>query len=258
MGGPDPGPGPASSGSSGGEEEEDGNAEWRAAIDSIVATTSATFVGTNGFTNYPFSTTPTIKPITYSTPYATEEGQHQHNDPQKLKHYQIKAQKLLDDIVEKTLVTVKDPIQVPDNDPMNEGGIRLFKNSPLGIVFDHIDEIQGPRKRPRILPGKEIDENSKKFKRQLQSVAVEGVDIMAAARDAHHKLLARLEAKDAAAKEKAKREEERIAELKKIRGEKWLPSIAKEMQMNINPRQLVETEKFRRVGKKCSEYTLKG
>lgn len=68
------------------------------------------------------------------------------------------------------------------------------------------------------------------FKRRLQSVAVDGESIMAAARNACQKSLARLEAKDAAAKEAAKREEERVAELKKIRGERWLPSLAKEMQ----------------------------
>lgn len=54
---------------------------------------------------------------------------------------------------------------------------------------------------------------------------------MAAARDACRKSIARLEAKDAAAKEAAKREEQRIAELKRIRGERWLHSVAREMQI---------------------------
>lgn len=51
----------------------------------------------------------------------------------------LQAQKLLDDMLEKTLVMVRDPIDVPDNDPkINEGGIHLFKNAPSGIVFDYI------------------------------------------------------------------------------------------------------------------------
>lgn len=54
---------------------------------------------------------------------------------------------------------------------------------------------------------------------------------MAAANDAYKKSLARLQAKDEAAKAKAKREEERVKTLKKIRGERWLPSMAKEMQV---------------------------
>lgn len=58
-----------------------------------------------------------------------------------------------------------------------------------------------------------------------------GIDILAAANDSCKKSLARLEAKDAAAKAKAKREEERVENLKKIRGERWLPSMAKEMQV---------------------------
>lgn len=136
-------------------------------------------------------------------------------------------------------------------------------------------ELQHPRKRPRLLPGKELNEKSKKvcsfilicfhaysffiiyfvtfsfwsihyivyiasiyslgsqFRRRLVSVAVDGKDIMAAARVAYQKSLDRLEAKDAAAKAAADREEERVAQLKRIRGERWLPSMAREMQLKL-------------------------
>lgn len=115
------------------------------------------------------------------------------------------------------------PIHVLDNDSVtNEGGARLFKGAPLGILFDQ-NELQGPKKRPRIVPGEEIDEKSKKFKHQLLSVTVNATNIIAAARDACQKSLAHLQAKEAAAKETAKREEERVVELKRIRGEIWLP-----------------------------------
>ena len=51
------------------------------------------------------------------------------------------AQKLLDDMLEKTLVVVKDASNVPDDDSVvNEGGVRLFKSSTPGIVFDRIGE----------------------------------------------------------------------------------------------------------------------
>lgn len=56
---------------------------------------------------------------------------------------------------------------------------------------------------------------------------------MAAARDTCQKSLARLAAKDAAAKAAAITEKERVAELKRIRGERWLPSIAKQMQVKL-------------------------
>ncbi|XP_022739794.1 uncharacterized protein LOC111291928 isoform X1 [Durio zibethinus] len=231
-------PSPTRSGSSSGEE--DGDAEWKSAIQSIAAATTSTFAA-NGFNksfsnSFTASTTKTrCNLVSHSTPDTDDddEEEKQKQQPQKLKHYQIKAHKLLEDMLEKTLVIVKDVSNVPDDDSMvNEGGVRLFKNSTPGIVFDHVDEIQGPRKRPKILPARGIDKNSKKFRRQLQSVAVDGQDILAAAMHASQKSLARLEAKDAAAKEKAKREEDRIAELKRIRGERWLPSMAREMQLN--------------------------
>lgn len=72
-----------------------------------------------------------------------------------------------------------------------------------------------------------------KFKQQLRSVAVEGEDIITAAKRACEKSIARLEAKEAAVKATAKREEERVAKLKKVRGEKWLPSIAREMKLQF-------------------------
>lgn len=65
---------------------------------------------------------------------------------------------------------------------------------------------------------------------------MDGADILTTARDTCQKSLARMEAKDAAAKEKAKREEERVAELKRFRGERWLPSIAREMQVKFQDR----------------------
>ena len=69
------------------------------------------------------------------------------------------------------------------------------------------------------------------FKRQIHSVAVDGRDIIASAEDAYKKALARLEARDAAAKAAAQREKERVENLKKVRGERWLPSMARDMQL---------------------------
>ncbi|KAJ4714726.1 Ribose-5-phosphate isomerase A [Melia azedarach] len=228
--------GPSSSSSSSSSGEEDGPAEWREAVESIAATT--TFGFSNGFANGSTSNaTTSAKPVSHSTSNTEyDSDEEQQRNPQKLKHYQIKAQKLLDGILEKSLEMVRDPaVHILDNGHVkNEGIVRLFKNSPPGIVFDHIDELKGPTKKPRILPGKEIDMKSKKFKQQLRSVLVDGADILAAARDACQKSSARQEAKDAAAKAKAKKEEERVAELKRIRGERWLPSIAREMQLKRN------------------------
>ncbi|XP_052197633.1 uncharacterized protein LOC127804718 isoform X2 [Diospyros lotus] len=212
------------SGGGGSSGEEDGDANWRAAIDSVASVITALASTSNGSTTK--STGRTMR--------HDEEDELTNHNSQNIKHYQIKAQNLLVDIIEKTLEIVRNPAEMLDDEPTtNEGGVRLFEHAPPGIVFDHIDELQGPTKKPRILPGKEIDENSKKFRRQLQSVAVDGVDIIAAAKDAHDKSLAKLEAKYAAAKAAAKREEERIAELKKVRGERWLPSVARHMRVKF-------------------------
>ncbi|GLU20130.1 hypothetical protein SLE2022_363430 [Rubroshorea leprosula] len=219
-----------SSGSSSGEEE--GDAEWKAAIASIAATTP---FATNGFNNSSSggsATKTSSKPFSHSSTGAQDDGEQQHQ-PQKLKSYQIKAQKILNGMLEKTLEFVRDTDKFPESDPKEkENGVRLFKNSPHGIVFDHVGDQQLPRKRPKILPERGIDEKPKKFRQRLKTVAVDGNDILAAAQVASQKSLARLEAKEAAAKAKAKREEERVAELKKIRGERWLPAIAREMQLN--------------------------
>ncbi|XP_011035667.1 PREDICTED: uncharacterized protein LOC105133394 isoform X2 [Populus euphratica] len=216
--------GPASSSS----EEEDAN--WKAAIESIAATTT--------FANKVLSST--SNGSTSRSAPTTEAYAENTQDSRKLKHYQIKAQKCLDIILERTLEMVRDPIPVSDNDrDANDVGVRLFKHSPAGIVFDHLDKIQGPKKRPRILPGHGIDEKSKKFRHQIQSIAVDGADIISEARDAEQKSLAQLEAKEAKAKAKAKKEEERVVELKRIRGERWLPSIARELQLNKTSRQVI-------------------
>ncbi|XP_009354620.2 uncharacterized protein LOC103945754 [Pyrus x bretschneideri] len=212
---------------SGSSSEEDGDLEWKAAISSAAAGASS-FMSSlvNGVS------------ATENNGGGGGDNKQSKTQQQLPKHYQIKAQKILDEIIGKNLEIVSDPlIHLPDDEPMGdneeEGCIRLFKNAPPGIVFDHVDP-QPLRRRPRILPGKVINEKSKKFKRQLQSVAVDGKDILAAARDKCQTSLSRQEAKDAAAKAAAKREEERVAQLKKIRGEKWLPCIAKEMKLKSN------------------------
>ncbi|XP_019434692.1 PREDICTED: uncharacterized protein LOC109341280 isoform X2 [Lupinus angustifolius] len=198
--------------------EEDGDAAWKAAINSIAQTT--TFVS---------SFKSVTKHRDSNDNNNNDDGQDHKPKTQLIKHYQIKAQKLLNDILEKTIDVVEEPAFILNEDTKTEeGGIRLFRHSQPGIVFD-ADEPHSPRKRPRILPGADIDEKSKKFKKRIRSVTVDGKDLMATANDACKKSLARLEAKDAAAKAKARREEERIENLKKIRGERWLPSMTNEM-----------------------------
>ncbi|KAH7847916.1 hypothetical protein Vadar_031593 [Vaccinium darrowii] len=226
------GGGRRSNGLSSSSGEEDGDADWKAAIDSVAVTATI-----NDRTSTDRVASTSNGSSTKSLGRATqqdEDGGVDNRNPQNLKHYQIKAQKLLDGILEKTIEIVgEDPICILDDDSMiSGGGVRLFKHAPPGIVFDHIDELQRPTKKPRILPSKEIDEKSKKFRCQLKSIAIDGMDIIAAANHSHQQTLAKREAKDAAVKAAAKSEEERVAELRKIRGERWLPSLARDMRAN--------------------------
>jgi hypothetical protein len=66
----------------------------------------------------------------------------------------------------------------------------------------------------------------------LRSVVVDGNGILVSSKKASERSLAKLEAREAAAKAKTKREEERVQELKKVRGEKWLPSIARQIKVS--------------------------
>ncbi|KAL5653313.1 hypothetical protein ACJX0J_038771, partial [Zea mays] len=142
----------------------------------------------------------------------------------------IYVRNMLDDMLEKNLEIVKAPC-LNLVDPMETGGgIKLFKKAPPGISMDSTDKWHVQLKRPRIVPGEEVDEKSKKFRHMLRSVVVDGSDIVVSAKKASERSLARLEVREAAAKAKAKREEERVQELKKVRGEKWLPSVARQMK----------------------------
>lgn len=199
--------------------EEDGDANWKAAIDSVTA------VGVSS-----------SEDIIKSRNGGLFDEEHPNHAGEKkakstgVKLYQIKARKLLTDLLDKNIeiVTTHAPA---NNDQQSDGGvIKLFRKAPPGICVDPIDQVTGPKKKPRIIPGEEIVEKSKKFRRHIQSVTVAGPDIVDAAQQACHRSLARLEARDIAAKAAAKLEEERVAELKRIRGEKWLPSVAREMK----------------------------
>ncbi|PKU84748.1 uncharacterized protein LOC110093599 isoform X1 [Dendrobium catenatum] len=206
--------------------EEDGDAEWKAAIDSVAAVDVSSSYGLSKFR------------VSASNGGSLCVGHSNHEVEKKtkapgIKLYQIKAQKLLDDLLDKNIEIVT--THIPDNDNLQSDGglVKLFRKAPPGMRLDPIDQDPGPQKKPKIIPGEYIDEKSKKFRRNIQSVAVNGSDIVAAARLACQSSFARWEARDTAAKAAAKREEERVAELKRIRGEEWLPSLAREMKVSF-------------------------
>ncbi|XP_040377604.1 uncharacterized protein LOC102707941 [Oryza brachyantha] len=212
----------ASGGSS--SSDDDGDAAWKAAIKSIAAVGFGVPVS-NG----------AAKASSGSGGEASHGEEQQPSQEGKaqapgLKLYQIKVRNMLDDMLERNLEIVKTPCSNLADPMETDGGIKLFKKAPPGIRMDAMDKYHVQLKRPRILPGTDVDEKSKKFRHMLKSVTVDGNDILASAKEALERSSARLEAKEAAVKAAAKREEERVRELKKVRGEKWLPSIARQMK----------------------------
>ncbi|KAF3775514.1 hypothetical protein EJ110_NYTH44477 [Nymphaea thermarum] len=204
--------------------EEDGDEEWRSAINSIAVDAS-------------------VPSLTVAASQKTRkknhgEGDDTHSDsngdedakPRPPNPHKLKVLNMLDDFLDRNLVFVKKPITKMKSMPeQDEGGVRLFGRAPPGLTFK-TDTVLAPRRRPKILPYEEIDERSKEFKRRIRSVAVDGADVFAAAEVARQSALARFESRLAAEREAAKREEARVAELKRLRGEKWLPSMGKQMR----------------------------
>ncbi|KAG2554011.1 uncharacterized protein LOC120646962 [Panicum virgatum] len=224
MGGGGGGGGSPAASGGGSSSEDDGDAAWKAAIESI-ASVGFGVPSSNGV----------AKAASDGSGEADNDAelkQPHEEKPQapRLKLYQIKMRNMLDDMLEKNIEIVKAPCLNVTDPTETEGGIKLFKKAPPGIKMDSMDKLHVQLKRPRIVPGEEVDEKSKKFRHMLRSVAVDGSDILVSAKKASQRSLARLEAREAAAKAKAKREEERVQEFKKVRGEKWLPSIARQMK----------------------------
>lgn len=206
--------------------DDDGDATWKAAIESVAV---------GGF-GYP-SSNGAVKAASGDGEGSGEDNHGLEQPPQEekaqapgLKLYQIKVRNMLDDMLEKNLEIVRNPCSNLADPVETGGGIKLFKKAPPGIRMDAIDKYHVQLKRPKILPTPEIDEKSKKFRHMLRSVVVEANDILGSAKEASQISLAKMEARETAAKAKAKREEERVTELKKVRGEKWLPSIARQMK----------------------------
>ncbi|XP_057849601.1 uncharacterized protein LOC131060394 isoform X2 [Cryptomeria japonica] len=194
--------------------DEDGDEKWRAAVNSIAVDFDTNF--TNKKSN--------------GDSKRDEKGK-----SNSLKLYQSRAQDLLHNYLDNTLTIIPSSELQPHvaDSPMVDADddIRLFRRAPVGITLKPDERLPAsiPRKKPRIPPRQEINEKSTEFKFQLQSVAVDGTMILAEAEKNRRKALARLEAKECAAQIAARKEEERVALLKQQRGEKWLPSIGKEM-----------------------------
>jgi hypothetical protein len=166
-----------------------------------------------------------------------------------LKLYQIRLQDLLYKHLDKTvgetfaaqpLLATEQTIECHHENGLDEVekdvDIRLFSRAPPGIVIKKPEKNLKVTKRvkPNLKRGYSIDdEDSDEHLVRLQAAAIDGETIRAEAKHAMAKALATSQVSAEVAEKAAKREEERVAALKRERGEEWLPAIAAQLGLPL-------------------------
>ncbi|CAK9216464.1 unnamed protein product [Sphagnum jensenii] len=163
-----------------------------------------------------------------------------------LKLYQIRLQDLLYKHLDKTvgetfaaqpLLATEQTIECHENgldEVEKDVDIRLFSRAPPGIVIKKPGTISASLVKPNLKRGYSIDdEDSDEHLVRLQAAAIDGETIRAEAKHAMAKALATSQVSAEVAEKAAKREEERVAALKRERGEEWLPAIAAQLGLPL-------------------------
>ncbi|XP_024375153.1 uncharacterized protein [Physcomitrium patens] len=161
-------------------------------------------------------------------------------DSSGLKLYQTRLQDLLYKHLDKKFgattgdvsVTNAKPSQPPSGDSIVDeggriGGIRLFRRAPPGIVIQKREEIvPSLGVKPNLRPSLTLDEDSEEHLVRLRATVVDTETVEEQGKRWREKSLASAKALQEKAGLAKKKEEERVAQLKRERGEEWLPSIA--------------------------------
>ncbi|KAG0605483.1 hypothetical protein M758_9G063100 [Ceratodon purpureus] len=161
-------------------------------------------------------------------------------DSSGLKLYQTRLQDLLYKHLDKTFgATAGGPSVAPakNQHSLNKddvvdggqqtGGIRLFRRAPPGIIEQPREErILGPGTKPQLRPSLTLDEDSEEHIVRLQAAVVDNETVSEQAKRLREKVLASAKSSQAKVELARKNEEERVAKLKRERGEEWLPSVA--------------------------------
>jgi len=176
------------------------------------------------------------------------EAENQSKETSGLKLYQIRLQDLLYKHLDKTvgetfaaqpLLATEQPIECHENgldEVEKDVDIRLFSRAPPGIVIKRPEKnLKGTKRvKPNLKRGYSIDdEDSEEHLVRLQAAAIDGETIRAEAKHAMAKALATSQVSAEVAEKAAKREEERVAALKRERGEEWLPAIAAQLGLPL-------------------------
>ncbi|KAJ7190843.1 hypothetical protein O6H91_03G126000 [Diphasiastrum complanatum] len=159
-----------------------------------------------------------------------------------LKLYQIRVQDLLHSYLDKTLGT-----SFSDSDELIEhteeytrsdeemSSVRLFRHAPNGIFLGPNVETVARKIDYSSSSNEDLnEEDSSESVARLQAVVVDGATVQAEAARAAARALTSANREARAAELAARKEEERVASLKKQRGEEWLPALANEMTARKN------------------------
>ncbi|KAH7300044.1 hypothetical protein KP509_24G042200 [Ceratopteris richardii] len=147
-----------------------------------------------------------------------------------VKFYQMRAHDILHEYVDKTYEIV--PAVKGGRDEAFETeeniGFHLFKYAPSGLTEKTCQQGASVSARKRFL-GNDIEESSEMFKSQVMASAVDGEAVKLAAEKSKAKAFALWMLHQAEEKESKEKEKHRVALLKSQRGEKWLPSVIRDM-----------------------------
>lgn len=167
------------------------------------------------------------------------DGEEDKDQSSGLKLYQTRLQDLLYKHLDKTFGDERRSIPLPLRDEIVDesartGGIRLFRRAPPGIVVPIRDEkIHGPGIKPQLRPSLTLEEDSDEHLVRLQATVVDGETVAHQAEQLRKRALASAKSAQTKADLARKKEDERVAELKRQRGEEWLPSVAVQIAKEI-------------------------
>eukprot|EP00250_Pteridium_aquilinum_P013958 c21683_g1_i1 orf=138-869(+) len=168
-----------------------------------------------------------------------EEDHHACSDEEAaapaLKFYQARARDVLHKYLDKTF-EIK-PVncegmeaQSHFGEVASDTGFHLFRSAPSGLS-EKRHRQEAVSRRERKLQNNHVDEDSLMFESSLLAAAVDGMAVKLHVENAKAKAFASWVLHQAEENEAKRKEEERVALLKAQRGEQWLPSVARDMQL---------------------------
>lgn len=158
--------------------------------------------------------------------------------PSSLKFYQARARDHLHEYLDKAfnIKFVKyEDFELPDDHvgkDVDNTGFHLFRRAPSGLSDKSRHQQVASSTRKRKLYDPNLDEDSEMFQARLLDAAIDGPTLASYAEKEKAKAFTSWMLHQAKENEAERKEEERVAHLKLQRGEQWLPSVAKDMELD--------------------------